>query len=85
MAGGGGGREPLAHEGLTGLTGVRLWGLLPPIAGRVRLWGPWGLCPHAKQLPPTAERVANEPHSLIGRELLGPTSSSNATGIWCLP
>ena len=36
--------EPLAHEGLTGLTGVRLW-------------GPWGLCPHAKQLPPTAERV----------------------------
>ena len=28
--------QPLAHEGLTGLTGVRLWGLLVPTAGRVR-------------------------------------------------
>ena len=44
--------QPLADEGLTGLTGVRLWGLLPPIAGQVRLWG---------RLPPTAERVATEP------------------------
>ena len=49
-----GATQPLAHEGLTGLTGVRLSGLLPPTAGRVRLWEP---------LPPSAERVANEPQA----------------------
>ena len=47
-------RPSSGFEGYTGLTDVRLW-------------GPWGLCPfvgqgwpsnpHAKQLPPTAERV----------------------------
>ena len=51
-----GATQPLAHEGLTGLTGVRLWGLLPqPLDG----FGCGSPCPQALNGWPTNPRQSN--------------------------